>query len=134
MRRPRFVVVDLVAPASDTEMLPFGRTIVHLMEKSARFANPPIPYATVKAHLDTYATDQQSVALRVLGAAAQRDASRVVVIQDLMMLRAFVQLIAQASPADAAAIAGTAGMSLREHGSRHRAQLAVKCTAAGVVS
>ncbi len=129
----RYVIVDLGAPASDIEMVPFGRTIVQLMEKAARFANPPIPYATVKAHLDTYATDQQNVALRGPGATALRDASRVVVIQDLMMLRAFVQMIAQASPADAAAIAGTAGMSLRESTGRHRAELAVRCTAAGVV-
>ncbi|MFT3775155.1 MAG: hypothetical protein QM820_58150 [Minicystis sp.] len=133
MRKPMTILVDLVAPSSDTEVISFGRTVVHLMENNPRFPNPPVPLEVVKDHLDTYASDQQRARLRTSGAAAQRDVSRAVVMQDLMLLRAYVQSVAQASPAEAAAIAESAGMSLRRTKGYHRSELAVKFTAPGTV-
>ncbi|MFT3771005.1 MAG: hypothetical protein QM820_36775 [Minicystis sp.] len=134
MRTLKTIIVDLGAPSPDTEKITFGRTVVHLMENNPRFPNPPVSLEVVKGHLDTYASDQQSVRLRAAGAAAQRDVSRAVVMQDLMMLRAYVQLVAQTSPAEASAIAESAGMSLRRMPGHHRPELAVKCTGPGTVA
>ncbi|MFT3764557.1 MAG: hypothetical protein QM820_03425 [Minicystis sp.] len=133
MRTLKTIIVNLGAPTSDAEVITFGRTVVHLMENNPRFPNPPVSLEVVKGHLDTYASDQQKVLIRSVGAAAQRDVSRAVVMQDLMMLRAYVQLVAQASPAEAAAIAESAGMSLRRPTSYRRPELAVKCAGPGTV-
>ncbi|MFT3772621.1 MAG: hypothetical protein QM820_45095 [Minicystis sp.] len=133
MRTLKTIIVNLGAPSSDMEVIGFGRTVVHLMENNPRFPNPPVPLEVVKVHLDTYASDQQKVLLRTPAAVAQRDVSRAVVMQDLMMLRAYVQSVAQASPAEAAAIAESAGMSLRRPTGYRRPELAAKCTGPGAV-
>ena len=133
MRSRKRITVYLKEPERDPEALVLARNIVHRMEQNPRFASPPITYVEVKGHIDVFADAQQKTSQRTAGFAADRDAAREVVMQDLMILRAYVQKVAQTSPAEAAAIVGSAGMTLRRPTSRTRAPLTARCTSAGTV-
>ena len=133
MRSRKRITVYLKEPERDPEALVLARNIVHRMEQNPRFASPPITYAEVKGHIDVFADAQQKTSQRTAGFAADRDAAREVVMQDLMILRAYVQKIAQTSPAEAAAIAESAGMTLRRPTSRARAPLTARSAGAGAV-
>ena len=133
MRSRKRIIVYLQEPESGPEALAFAKNILGRMEQNPRFASPPITYVEVKVHIDVFADAQQKVSQRTAGFAADRDAAREVVMQDLMILRAYVQKVAQTSPAEAAAIVESAGMSLRRPTSRTRAPLTVRCPSAGAV-
>ncbi len=93
----------------------FATAIVTAVGSNATiFANPSPPLATIEADIAALNTSESSVLSRVKGAAQERNVKLATVKADLDHLMAYVQAIADASPASAESIIEAAGMSTRK--------------------
>jgi len=89
--------------------------IITAMTGNKSFPSPSPTLATVTTD-NTALSNAESVALtKAKGAAADRNAKRTIVVNDLKLLAAYVQGVANAAdPADAISIIESAGMSVRK--------------------
>jgi hypothetical protein len=78
------------------------------------FTTPNPALATVEADKKALESAQTIAETKVKGATKVRDAARLVVLDDLHHLKAYVQLIADADPENAQAIIVSAGMSVKK--------------------
>ena len=83
------------------------------------------------SHIADLITKEAGVKAETLGAAADRDAAKKAVSDDLNRERAYVEELVNADPANAAIIAHDAAMTLRTQAPRSKPLLAIK---RGVVS
>src|SRR6185369_251046 len=90
-----------------------GRVIVQAMIPIPAFSGALPLLATTSDDLDALDAAEVVVLSRLKGAVETRDVKRRMVVSDLQQLRAIVQGIADASPADAEAIILSAGMSVK---------------------
>jgi hypothetical protein len=86
--------------------------------------NPPLPQ--LSTDIDAFDAAQTATQTRAKGAAAARDAKLVIVRADLVKVCAYVQGLADATPADAATIAQNAGLALRKTAVHSKAELSAK--------
>jgi hypothetical protein len=91
----------------------FGRHVVQSMTGNPWFPSPNPPLATVTSDLDALEVSEATARTRAKGAASVRDEKRRVVEDHLMMLKIYVQLIANQNPEHAISIIDSAGMSLK---------------------
>ena len=70
--------------------------------------------AQFSSHINAFDTAQTLTATRAKGAVQQRNAAMALVLTDFGSLRAYVQSVADADPANAIAIAHSAGMDVRK--------------------
>ena len=78
------------------------------------------------SHIADLITKEAGVKVRTLGAAADRDAAKKAVSDDLNRERAYVEELVNADPANAAIIAHDAAMTLRTQAPRSKPLLAIK--------
>lgn len=78
------------------------------------FPSPTPGMAQFKSDLDALAVAQNAASARTKGAVQTRDAALAVVDTDLNSLRGYVETVANADPANAAAIATGGGMEVRK--------------------
>ena len=108
------ILVALHLPGPIGLLISFVRAVLLAMTGNPRFPSPTPPLATVAAAASDLETAQGQVKLRVNGAVATRAAKRAALVQLIETLRMFVQGIADADPANAAAIIESAGFAVRK--------------------
>jgi hypothetical protein len=127
-----FVVLGL--PSATSALITRMDTIVDAMSTNvAIFKSPPIVLATVTGHLGDLQTAETTAQTRAKGTAAARNAKKAIVVQDAHQLHAYVQQLANATPADALAIANAAAMTLRKQPVVHKSDLSVSHVVSGTV-
>jgi hypothetical protein len=123
--QPR-VIVTLLLPRPVLALLALAKAIQAAIAANPGIFKTPVPplaqLASDLAALDT----AQTATTSVKGAVEARNAKRVVVVADLHALRAYVQTVCDADPANAASIAETAKMSVRAKPKRTQSAVSVK--------
>lgn len=117
--------IVVVLPPNETadDAISCGFLVVFKMKDNPRFPNPPIPLANVQGQIAALQADHIQVKTGVHGAAAERSGSLRALRTSLRRLREYVQSIAETDPANALAIAQSAGMKLKQRSSRQKAEL-----------
>lgn len=111
MKRPTVV---LNPPGPVPALILYGQLVVQRMTNNPWFPSPTPALAAVEANVDALAAAELLSQSRAKGAAAARNVARKKVEDDLAAVRAYVQTIVAANTDDAAAIAESAGMSLKQ--------------------
>jgi hypothetical protein len=104
----------------------YAQNIITLCTGNTTLPNPSPPLATLEADLTAFNAAEAQVLNRTKGAAESRNAKLATLKGDLEHLMDYVQLVADASPANAEAIIQGAGFAVRKIGSHIKAPLTVK--------
>src|SRR5271170_6082498 len=108
-----FHIVLKASHAKPAFFLAVMQAILAAMQAHAStFVTPPVAFTTFGSQIDTLATRQQAARARVPGAAALRDEALLVVAASAELLRAYVEQLCNASPAQGATIAQSAAMQI----------------------
>ncbi len=105
VRRPRAAAAFLAVAKAIVEGVTNAKTT---------FPAPTPPLAQLSKDVSSFDAAQTSALARTKGAAQKRNAAMAVVVADLDLLRGYVQMVADADPSNALAIAHSAGMDLRK--------------------
>jgi len=126
------IAVALGLPRKVADLLVYAQVIHDAIAANPKSLPSPSPALSVlQTDIDT-ATNKQAIAkTRVAGAVTDRDLAIKALKVDLNNERAYVELVANADPANAAQIVEDAGMKLHQAHARDKPPLAVK---AGVTS
>ena len=112
-KQPRIIVV-LKPPTQVLAILALAKSVHAAIAANPGIFKSPVPslaqFATDTAAFDTA---EQLAETRVKGSVEARDAQKAIVLADLHALRAYVQTVVDADPANGASIAAAAGMSVR---------------------
>jgi hypothetical protein len=119
--------VGLNAPKKVAELLVFAQVVHDDMAANSKLLPSPSPALTVlQAGIDTLAAKEALVRAKTPNSVDDRDAAEQALRVALHNERAYVELVVNADPANAAQIAGAAGMSLRKMPATDKPALAVK--------
>jgi hypothetical protein len=119
--------VALHAPSTVAAVLVFSQNVHDKMAASMVLLPTPSPALTVlQTSINTLAAKESLAKGKAPGAVIDRDAALKVLRVALNNERAYVELVVNADPANAALIADAAGMSLRKRPARTKAPLAAK--------
>jgi hypothetical protein len=102
------------------------RLVVTMMTGNANFATPTPSLAKLTTHLDTLEAAEVLASKGGKGAVQQRDVELAVVQNDMRLLTAFVQSIADANVAAAEAIITSAGLKAGKKPSRKKPAVSVR--------
>jgi hypothetical protein len=128
------IIVVLGIPNTITGVITRSYEIVDAMGKNTLvFKNPPVAFTVSTGHIDDLVTANTAAQTRAKGMVSARDDKKKLVVEDMHQYHGYVQTLANASPADAATIAQAAAMRLRNAGSIHKSDLAVKHVVSGTV-
>jgi len=109
------VHVVLKKPRPVTALIALAQAIEAAMGANVKtFPSPTPTIAVLTSDITTLVSAQTAARTRAKGAVQTRNAKLAIVVTDLNQLRAYVEGIADADPANAAAIANSAGMELRK--------------------
>jgi hypothetical protein len=122
----RKITVALNFPHSVGEAIAYARHIATSMDGNPYFPSPPVPIATLLAHVARLEAAEVVASTGPLGAASQRDVELDVVHGDLKRLRTYVEVVANQHAADAEAVVASSGMSLKQSAGPSKPQFAVK--------
>ena len=127
--------VALMAPPKVAELLVFSQNVHDKMAAASGLLPTPSPaLAVLQTSIDTLAAKEALVKGKVPGAVIDRNSALRSLKVALNNERAYVELVANADPANAAKIADAAGMALHKSRARTKAPLAAKAgTTSGVV-
>jgi hypothetical protein len=106
--------------------------IAAMSAHTATFTTPPIAFSVAASHVAALETAQTATKARTPGSIATRDAARLLVLADAKQLHAYVQLLVNTSPTQAANIAADAAMTLRKRSAHPKQDLTVKQGTSGV--
>jgi hypothetical protein len=128
------VSVVLGLPSPTLALLLRAHAIVDAMSNNATIFKNPTPVLTVaSSHIDDLDSANTLAQSRAKGTASARDEKKAIVIADMHQLHGYVQALANATPAQAEAIALAAAMTLRKPRVTHKSDLAVKHVVSGTV-
>jgi hypothetical protein len=108
----------LKLPARKSLVTAFTTSVVNAMTGNASFPSPTPPLATVSADLAAYEAAEALVITRVKGAVVTRNEKYSLLHADLQHLMAYVQVVADGSPATAQSVIESAGFYIRKTASR----------------
>src|ERR1700677_5075567 len=117
----RKITVALNLPKGDNEMIFAAKHIADSMTGNAYFPTPPVPLATLKAHIAELEAAQVATLTGARGTATARDAKRIVVEEDLKVERVYVEGIANQHGEEGPAVVASAGMFIKEVAGPRRA-------------
>ncbi len=124
------IAVALGLPRNVADLLVYAQVIHDTMAANPKSLPSPSPALLVlQTDIDTAASKEAIAKTRVAGAVTDRDLAMRVLKVDLHNERAYVELVANADPANAAQIAEDAGMKLHKAPARDKPPLAVKAGA-----
>jgi hypothetical protein len=127
-------VVVLTVPHSVAAVLVLSKAVLQAVTANkTTFPSPNPSVAQFGSDISALDTAETAVKTKTVGTVAVRNEKLATVVADLRQLRAYVQLIANASPEQAASIAASAGMTLRKPVVRNKSDLAAKTTVSGSV-
>ena len=112
--------VTLKLPTPVDMLIAYGRAVVTKMTGNPSFPSPTPTLAQVTAAIDDLATAQTAAIGRARGAVTTRNEKRAALVTQLKQLKAYVQSVADAAPAEnAASIIESAGVGVRKTPTRH---------------
>ena len=128
------VPVAMRPPTRVADLIVFAQTVHDKMAANGTLLPAPSPVLLMfQTDINTLVTKEALVKAKMPGAVNDRDAAVKAVKVDLHSERAYVELVVNADPANAANIAEAAGMSLRKTPVIDKPPLAVKAVASGIV-
>lgn len=111
-----------------------SNVIVNAMTEAGKvFPSSPIPFSNVTSDITALASAETDCKTRTAGLCVIRDEKKQIVVADMHQLHAYVQQLANATPAQAALIAQAAAMTLRKAPTVHKSDLAVVPVVSGTV-
>jgi hypothetical protein len=116
----------LKMPRRNSAIAPFATAILNAMTGNTSLPSPTPPLSTVTADLSAFQAAEAAVVTRVKGAAATRNEALATLHADLEHLMAYVQLVADASPANAQSTIESAGFSIRKDATHPKSTLKVE--------
>ncbi len=119
-----FVALNL--PVSVSALITYARAMVTRMSGNSSFPNPTPQLAMVTQAIDELQTAETAALARTKGAATTRDDKRAALVLLLHDLRSYIQVTANASPDNGAAIIESAGVAVRKAPTRRARAFAVK--------
>ncbi len=122
----RRIIAVLKLPKAIASAIAKARLIVSSMTGNAHFPIPSPALATVTTHIDELEAAETEAQKRTQGAAEARNVALAVVAEDLRDLTAYVQQIADATPASSEAIIQSAGLQVKQVTSRTKPDFEVK--------
>ncbi len=124
---PKAPQVVLRRPHTAVAVLALAKAIYDALETNkGMFPSPNPPMPTFLADINAFDVAQTATHTRTKGTVEARDAKLAVVLSDLGQIRAYVQKVVDADPANAATIAQNAGLSLRKSSARSKTDLSAK--------
>jgi len=120
----RRAIVVLNMPKRIPDLIVYVNQIATAMTGNASFPSPPIPIPTFQSSITALGTSEQAVITRVKGAAATRNVKLATVRSEAEQLKAYVQVIADANPAEAESLIHSAGMAVKKVTARNKPDLA----------
>ena len=119
--------VVIHAPHTALGWLIFAKAVYNgLSTNPGLFPNPNPPLTQLKADIDSFDAAEAVAQTRTKGTAAARDSKLEIVRADLEEVRAYVQGLVTADPANAANIAQAAGFALRKSKTASKSELSAK--------
>ncbi len=118
--------VALKMPVSVSALITYARAMVTRMSGNASFPTPTPQLAMVMQAIDELQTAETAALARTKGAATTRDDKRAALVLLLHNLRSYIQVTANASPDNGAAIIESAGVAVRKAPTRRARAFAVK--------
>jgi hypothetical protein len=113
-------IVSLKLPTPVAMLIAYGRTVVTKMTGNPYFPSPTPSLAQLTASIDGLATAETAALGRAKGAATTRNERKAALVTELKQLKAYVQSVADAAPAEnAASIIESAGLVVRKTATRH---------------
>src|SRR5580700_4546595 len=97
------IIVALNPPDRHADFIYLAKLVANSLAKEPLFAQCTPALAVLEAHIAELVDAEAHTLTRTRGAASERNARRAVVYSDLRQVRSFVQSVADANPADAAA-------------------------------
>ena len=127
LKKPSRKRVALKLPVKNADFIVRAQTVHDTMAANTSTLPSPKPALTVLgADIGTLIAKEAATKARTPGAAADRDAARKVVTDDLNEERAYVETLVNADPEHGVQIAAAAAMTLTALPSRNKSDLAVK--------
>ena len=109
----RFQIVLRASPGKKALFIAVMQSIAAAMlAHAASFGAPPVDLGTFKNQVDDLAAKHQQARVRVPGAVELRDEALGTVVGSVELLRAFVEMLCNASPEQAATLAQSASMQI----------------------
>jgi hypothetical protein len=118
----------LKVPRTSLGLILFGRKVHNAFVNNPTFPNPTPALSVVETHIDELEDAESKAASRTKGAVALRDAKKKRVLEDLALLRAYVQSVVSEgmTPAEAIAAIESAYMSVKKTATRSLSEVRVK--------
>src|SRR5579859_1447247 len=107
---PHRTTVTLRLPKSAPALVLYAQGVVKRMTANPTFSTPSPTMAAITAAVDGLRAAQTAALARTTGAVAARNAKRIELVALLQQLQTYVQTVADADPANAAAIIESAGV------------------------
>jgi hypothetical protein len=127
-------VVVLSVPRSVAAVLVLSKAVLQAVTANkTTFPSPTPTVAQFGSDISALDTAETAVKTKTVGTVPVRNEKLAMVVADLRQLRAYVQLIANATPEQAESIAASAGMTVRKPVVRNKSDLAAKTTVSGSV-
>lgn len=120
-------------PRTHADLIVYAHHIVGSMTGNSRFPSPTPALAVVTAHIQELETAEVAAKSRAKGAADARDIPLQALVSDLHQLAAYVQSVADATPAEATAIITSAGFGTQPHGVHAKPDIAAHMGLGGLV-
>jgi hypothetical protein len=122
----RRIIAALNPPRPINDFIAHAKLIARNLAIDPIFASPTLLLAGFEADVAALDAAELDAAMGGTGQVAARDAQRVTVRSGLIALRSYVQSVANANPADAAAIVVRSGMSVKNVAGPKKAPFVVK--------
>ena len=115
-------------------ILLFARhVLVSVTANPTAFPSPPVPLAQLAADIAALENAQTATATHARGTYETRDQMKAVLLRDLHLMAAYVQQVADGSPAQAQNIIEISGLSVKKPATHHRADLTLEYVSGGAV-
>jgi hypothetical protein len=112
-------IVSLKLPIPVAMLIAFARTIVTKLTGNPYFPSPTPSLAQLTASIDGLVTAETAALGRAKGAVAARNQQKAVLVTELKQLKAYIQSVADAAPAEnAVAIIESSGVTVRKTATR----------------
>jgi hypothetical protein len=128
-----FVVLGIDQTTPVATLIETATTVINAMTANKVTFGTPSPALSTVSAASTALANAQAAYKAHTGTRAARDDARTALIQLMQQLRAYVQSVASANPAQASTIAEDAAMRLRKTPTHHKSDLSVKAVASGSV-
>jgi hypothetical protein len=110
----RLALVALLLPTKVADLISYATRIVTEMTGNAFFPTPTPPLATLSSAIGDLQVAQAAAIARTAGAATTRNEKRAALVMLLRQLRAYVQVVADATPENGPSIIQSAGLAVRK--------------------